>query len=409
MLFRSPNRILTFQWADMIGYKSGGASPGYKFDSDYDFQVKIYENSGVIEFIYGNMTVGSDDISYTCGINAPTQTGIATSAELLCQQSVNTSIFNNIEENDLATRPESNSKITFSPNNIETAPSGISFSNVSPTSMDISWTDNAATELGYAIYGSIDGGSSYDFLTTVSSGSGTITETVTGLNPCTVYDFKVYAFTEFLSIPLSGQQSTSSAISCSGNFSPTNGNLGCDMQTVLSWNSVSCAESYKVYFEKDVNPPTILVSNQTDNSYSTGMLDASGTYYWKIVPTNTADGDATGCSVQNFTTDATSITPPTAADVERCGIGSVTLNASGGEYDPNYLWYDSEFGGNFLGSGPSFSTSNIEVTTPYYVMSNNVEPEQNVVTTVTADNGCAGPGALVFDVSNLNKIGRAHV
>ncbi|MBK6835858.1 MAG: T9SS type A sorting domain-containing protein [Bacteroidetes bacterium] len=92
-------------------------------------------------------------------------------------------------------------------------------------------------------------------------------------------------------------------------------NTTCGNNTNLTWNAPAAGSAptgYKLYFGTD-NPPTNIV-NGTDLgavlTYAASGLSNSTTYYWQIVPTN-AQGDASGCSIQNFTTG---ITGPTNDD-----------------------------------------------------------------------------------------------
>ncbi len=77
----------------------------------------------------------------------------------------------------------------------------------------------------------------------------------------------------------------------------------CAAGTNLTWNAATGSPTgYKMYFGTD-NPPTNIVNGTNLGNvltYSTGALTSGATYYWKVVPTNGA-GDASGCSVQNFT------------------------------------------------------------------------------------------------------------
>jgi hypothetical protein len=76
-------------------------------------------------------------------------------------------------------------------------------------------------------------------------------------------------------------------------------NVGLTQQ--LSWPAVSGATGYDVYFGTS-NPATTLVSsNQPGTTFNPGTLNASTTYFWRIVPRNTA-GSASGCATWSFTT-----------------------------------------------------------------------------------------------------------
>ncbi len=89
--------------------------------------------------------------------------------------------------------------------------------------------------------------------------------------------------------------------SCAGAPAPANASSSCQPGPgSLSWASVAGATSYDVYFGTATTPP--FVTNTTNTSFSTGSLSA-GTYYWQVVPRNSA-GAATGCAIWSFTIQA---------------------------------------------------------------------------------------------------------
>ena len=121
-------------------------------------------------------------------------------------------------------------------------------------------------------------------------------------------------------------------------FSPANANSSVNPTagTTITWSAVSGATSYDIYFGTD-NPPTNLVNgtNQSGETYSTGALSESTTYYWKVVPKNLC-GAASSCSVYSFTA-ATACTAPSISSTSKTNIncfgqstGTITVNASGG-------------------------------------------------------------------------------
>lgn len=90
--------------------------------------------------------------------------------------------------------------------------------------------------------------------------------------------------------------------SCATLISPQNGINDAAHSGSLTWEPVSGAESYDVYFGTSPTPPLVSTS-QTGTSYNVGScLPPETTYYWKIVPKNSY-GEATGCSTWSFTTD----------------------------------------------------------------------------------------------------------
>ena len=202
----APNRVLTVEWINMSCWV-------HTEDILY-FQVKLHESTGAIEYNYGNMS-GTIELEagfgYVTGINAPSiSPNPPTAAQLLCLQTANTNTFSNTQQYQLLTMPQSNSKYTFTPN-IPATPTSLSFSNVTCSSMRLSWNDVADNELGYAIYRSDNGGATYSFIRQLTAGSTHSDES--GLIANTTYYWKVYAFTEGgLSSALSGSYATIPAV-----------------------------------------------------------------------------------------------------------------------------------------------------------------------------------------------------
>ena len=197
----APNRVLTIEWINMAVY--GNTTPSL------NFQVKLYETTGVIEYIYGTMTPGTAAWSYTCGINS--QTASNTAANLKTQQTANTNTFSNTPRNNLSTLPANNSQITFTPPTTTPAsPSGsLSFSAVTQTGMTVNWTNWCTNEVGYVLYNSVDNVNFYFVTQTVANVTN---YAATGLLPGTLYYWRLYAVTEgFVSPVLSGSQTTNAA------------------------------------------------------------------------------------------------------------------------------------------------------------------------------------------------------
>ena len=202
----APTRVLTIEWINMSCWV-------HTEDVLY-FQVKLYESTGVIEYNYGTMS-GTIELEagfgYVTGINAPSiSPNPPTAAQLLCLQTANTNTFSNTQQYQLLTMPQSNSKYTFTPN-IPATPTSLNFSNVTSSSMRLTWLDNADNELGYTIYRSDNGGATYTFIRQLAAGSTYSDEP--GLTANNTYYWKVYAFTEGgLSSALSGSYATPPAV-----------------------------------------------------------------------------------------------------------------------------------------------------------------------------------------------------
>ncbi len=194
----SPNRVFTAEWINFDNYSSSTGSINY--------QVKIYESTGIIEFVYGTMTQGTQAAAYTCGINRTWATGGATAALLLTQQTANTTTFSSTAQNGLVTLPATNTKLTFTPPTPNAAPSSLTFTAVTKTGMTLNWLNNPTNEVGYVIYNSTDN-VNFNFISQLAANS--TSSAVSSLLANTTYYWRVYAVTEGrLSTALTGSQAT---------------------------------------------------------------------------------------------------------------------------------------------------------------------------------------------------------
>lgn len=205
----APNRVLTVEWLNFDHWNSPTNSP----NASYNFQVKLYETTGVIEYIYGAMTAvtgGSYPLQYACGINNNWTAGAPNATTLLTQQTANTTTFSSAAKNNLTAVPTSNTKLTFAPKTpTGTPPASLSFSGVSSSGMTVNWTNWCTNEAGYVLYSSTD---NVTFSFVGQTAANATNYSATGLLPGTLYYWKVYAVTDGrLSATVSGNQSTSAA------------------------------------------------------------------------------------------------------------------------------------------------------------------------------------------------------
>lgn len=202
-----PNRVFTLEWINMDAWNASNP-PSYTAGASLNFQVKLYEGTGNIEFVYGFMNGGTAIWEYACGINSNSQSPTATAAQLLNQTVANTSNFSNSPETiTLSTVPASSTSILFNPIAPTPATGTLSFSSITASGMTLNWPDWATGELGYVIYVSDDGGLTYNFLTQLAPNSTNYNATT--LNSGTSYIWDVYAVSEGkLSTALSGTQAT---------------------------------------------------------------------------------------------------------------------------------------------------------------------------------------------------------
>jgi hypothetical protein len=215
----APNRVFTIEWIDMAVYLN--TSP------TLNFQVKLYETTGVIEINYGTMSTGTHSFSYTLGLNGTTMSAPPTNAQLKTQQTANSTNFSSTAQNNLSSLPASNSQYIFTPPTPANPGSSLSFTAITSSSMTLNWTNWATNEVGYVIYYSLDD-INYYFLTQTAANA--TSATATSLYPSTLYYWRVYAVTEgYLSNYVANSQSTSSGGNKLSNVA--NGNWN----TAASW------------------------------------------------------------------------------------------------------------------------------------------------------------------------------
>lgn len=181
----TPNRVLTVEWENFDKWNSSTGS--------VNFQVKLYESTGKIEFVYGTMTAGSAAFVYACGINGNWSSGSPNATQLLTQQTANTTSFNSSPKDNLSTLPAAHSKISFTPPVPSGSPTGLSFTAISKTGMTLHWTDHANNEVGYAIYHSTD---NINFIYAGETSANASSMVMTGLYPSTTYYWQVHSVTE---------------------------------------------------------------------------------------------------------------------------------------------------------------------------------------------------------------------
>jgi PKD repeat protein len=163
--------------------------------------------------------------------------------------------------------------------------------------------------------------------------------------------------------------------SCTTPVSPLNGASGVSITTNLTWNSVSDATGYTLYFGTN-NPPTniangtnlgnvTLYNPATDLSYNT-------TYYWKIVPYN-ANGSPAGCPVWSFTSEVSTSGPVelSYSDFEAgWGIwtdgGTDCARYTGGTYSSGGV-ASIDIQDNSATPSSFYMTNGVDVATPGYV------------------------------------------
>lgn len=264
----APNRVLTVEWVAVEIYKG---APYWTSPPNLNFQVKIYETSGLIEFIYGDMTIGNATHNYAVGINNTWTPAAAPTASLhLTQQTANTASFSFTPQNALTTYPTSSTQLAFTPPPPSAAPSALSFSAIGQTSMELYWNDNAGNELGYVILNSSDG-INFSFVSQLAANS--VSAAVSGLSSGTNYQWRVHAVTEGdLGSAATGTQATAASgtiiSAATGNWNtPATWNCTC-VPTAADY--VTIANTHNVTLDTDGACLTLTVGQGTSGQLTLG-------------------------------------------------------------------------------------------------------------------------------------------
>jgi len=360
------SRVFTLEWIYFSFEQS--------YSDHVNFQVKLYEADGSIEFIYGAMNAAGITPNFTCGINTQVMSVPPTSAQLLTQQSPNSAVFNASPQNSLSVIPASNSKILLTgcilpdsagtisgPTSVCQSSSGLVYSvPVIPNATDYTWI----LPEGFAI----------------TSGNNT--------NAITV---------------------STSAIAVAG--------------TITVAGSNSCGDGNSSAMAVAVNPrpmpaitgPASVCAGITGSVYSTqaGMTN----YLWTVTAGGTiTSGSGTNSIIVNWSTPGaemvgvnytnqsgcTAVTPAAYPVVVNpnpqpviSGPNSVCANTPGNVYTTqssmtNYIWSVSS-GGTITAGGTTTSNS---ITIKW-----NTAGAQTVSVNFTNSNGCTSQVATIYPVS----------
>ena len=170
--------------------------------------------------------------------------------------------------------------------------------------------------------------------------------------------------------------------------SPVDGSTNQSLTTTLTWPTATHAASYDVYFGTTL--PGTPTTNTASTTYNPGTLSDGITYYWKIVPKNSAGTSPSDCATWSFTT----LTPPSndnpSGAIELTIANVVTYTTHTNLYSTSTTTESTPSCASYTGEDVWF-----KLTVPQYINSLDFDTQTGVIT----DGGLAiyrgTPGSLV--------------
>jgi hypothetical protein len=194
-----PRPVIAPLWDDLdvrnasnVSYKVTGSAPNRVFSIQYlnirwrynasgntmSFQVKLYEGTGKIEFIYRRESGALASPTASIGITAAA-TG---SGNFLSVNNAGTSVSSTVEAS-VTSKPATGRTFAFTPL-VPTAPGSLTFSDVTTSSLTLNWLDLSSNEIGFYIYRSTDN-VNYSFVSQTVAGATSSVQA--GLTASTTY------------------------------------------------------------------------------------------------------------------------------------------------------------------------------------------------------------------------------
>ncbi len=305
----APNRIFIVQYSNVrVDYSSTRPV--------LSFQVKFYETTNVIEFIYRQEagavvnTSGGASIGITA---AGTGSGNFIS---LSNSSAAPIASTTVSTNNITAKPATGQVYTFTPASCF-APANLQATNVTSTSATFS-------------YNAVAGAAGYEYAVSTSvnpPATGTATTAtsvnVTGLAPASVN--YLYVRTNCGSSFSAWARKT--IVPCTNNTAPANNATNVAVPTTITWNAVSGATGYTIMFSLDgVTYENIGTLTGTGTSVQL-RTDYSTIYYYYVRAVAGTDTASVAC--QSNATKFTTQGPPPLPVNDSCGAATVISGTSG--------------------------------------------------------------------------------
>lgn len=217
----APNRVLTVEWKNFI--IRSNSSNGVQLST---WQVRLYETTGVFQFVYGRMQIATGSSTVTASAGMSVTPGNTLNKMIYLTNIITPTVSRNggvaantlVNSNTVGPITGLNSSVngsrtqyTFTSWLPNANPAGLNFTAINPGGMTLNWTCAATNELGFVIYRSDDGGATYHFVTQTAANATSSVQG--GLSPNTTYFWRVYAVTEgALSAAATGNGTTAACV-----------------------------------------------------------------------------------------------------------------------------------------------------------------------------------------------------
>jgi hypothetical protein len=221
-------RALVVEWSNMQLNNASSTADG-------TFQVRLYESTGVVEYVYSFMTLGDGaglsgySVGFSTGTSAGQYNWVNTNSLTSATSGLATNTY-------LAHEPIKNlhsvinglrRSFAFVPST-PAAPTALAFSSITANSMTLGWTDNSSNESGFVLFRSEDNGVNYKYVTTTAPNVNSYTQN--NLIPGKKYFWRIFALAEGAMSPvgstwaLSGLNGSKSTLSANIVLAVTSGN-----------------------------------------------------------------------------------------------------------------------------------------------------------------------------------------
>ena len=256
------------------------------------------------------------------------------------------------------------------------APTGVTATALSSSSISVSW-NSVSGATSYKVYYATSSSGTY----TLDGTATTTSFTSTGWGASETGYFKVTTVNSYGESGYSSTASATTSSSLGGGTNVPSTPTGVTATTLssssisVSWNSVSGATSYDVYYEIGSSSTKNFAGNTTNTSYTHSGLTASTTYYYYIKAKNSA-GESGYSSFDSATTSSsgggTSV-PSTPTGVYATAQSSSSISISWSSVSGAtgyYIYRSSSASGTYSQVGTSSSTSwtntGLSASTTYY-------------------------------------------